>query len=101
MPFTGKVALVTGAGQCIGYEICRQLALRGAAVLLNDRDPELAECAAEEIRWEGGNCLACAGDASQIAFIESMVLELRGEGKCPSSGVTGARANALMDQITG
>ena len=73
MPFTEKVALVTGAGQGIGYEICRQLALRGAAVLLNDRDRELAECAAEEIRWEGGNCLACAGDVSQVGFIEQMV----------------------------
>ncbi len=73
MPFTGKVALVTGAGQGIGYEICRQLALRGAAVLLNDRDPELAECAAEEIRWEGGNCLAYAGDVSQVDLIEGMV----------------------------
>ncbi|AEE49830.1 Gfo/Idh/MocA family protein [Haliscomenobacter hydrossis] len=35
----------------------------------------------------------------QQPFIESMVQELCGEGKCPSSGVTGARANALMDQI--
>ncbi|WP_353481217.1 Gfo/Idh/MocA family oxidoreductase [Haliscomenobacter sp.] len=37
----------------------------------------------------------------QQPFIESMVQELRGEGKCPSIGTTGARANALMDQITG
>ena len=37
----------------------------------------------------------------QQPFIESIVRELRGEGKCPSSGVSGARANALMDQITG
>lgn len=73
MTFTEKVAVVTGAGQGIGYEICRQLALRGAAVLLNDRDPELAECAAEEIRWEGGNCLAFPGDVSQIETIEAMV----------------------------
>jgi NAD(P)-dependent dehydrogenase (short-subunit alcohol dehydrogenase family) len=33
--FSDKVAIVTGAGQGIGFEIGRQLALQGAQVLLN------------------------------------------------------------------
>ena len=45
--FDGKVAIVTGAGQGIGFEICRQLASRGAAVILNDIDAALAEKAAD------------------------------------------------------
>lgn len=36
----------------------------------------------------------------QQQLIESIVRELRGEGKCPSSGDTGARANLIMDRIT-
>lgn len=36
----------------------------------------------------------------QQPLIETIVQELRGEGTCPSTGETGARANALMDQIT-
>ncbi len=36
----------------------------------------------------------------QQPLIESIVQELRGEGTCPSTGETGARANAIMDQIT-
>ncbi|GAB4014669.1 Gfo/Idh/MocA family oxidoreductase [Spirosoma migulaei] len=36
----------------------------------------------------------------QQPLIESIVNELRGEGKCPSTGETGARANAILDQIT-
>ena len=40
--FDGKVAIVTGAGQGIGFEISRQLAGRGAAVILNDIDAGLA-----------------------------------------------------------
>ncbi|MFN3381928.1 MAG: Gfo/Idh/MocA family protein [Runella zeae] len=36
----------------------------------------------------------------QQPLIETIVQELRGEGTCPSTGQTGARANAIMDQIT-
>ncbi|MEP7320052.1 MAG: Gfo/Idh/MocA family oxidoreductase [Panacibacter sp.] len=36
----------------------------------------------------------------QQPLIELIVKELRGQGKCPSTGITGARANALLDKIT-
>ena len=36
----------------------------------------------------------------QQPLIELMVKELRGEGKSPSTGVTGARANLILDWIT-
>lgn len=36
----------------------------------------------------------------QQPLIELIVSELRGEGKSPSTGETGARANAIIDQIT-
>ena len=71
--FTNQVAIVTGAGQGIGFEICRQLAAQGAAVLLNDADAELAESAATRIRETGGRCQACPGDAAEVIFIEKMV----------------------------
>ncbi|MFC5408854.1 Gfo/Idh/MocA family protein [Larkinella bovis] len=37
----------------------------------------------------------------QQQLIETIVNELRGEGKCPSTGETGARASRIMDWITG
>ncbi|MFN8355141.1 MAG: SDR family NAD(P)-dependent oxidoreductase [Spirosomataceae bacterium] len=71
--FQNQTAIVTGAGQGIGYEICRQLALEGAHVLLNDMDEALAHTAAEHIRSLGGVCEAAVGDSSDAAFVEQMV----------------------------
>lgn len=71
--FENQVALVTGAGQGIGFEIGRQLAVRGAAVVLNDSDANLAESAAARIREAGGRCQACPGDAADVIFIEKLV----------------------------
>jgi NAD(P)-dependent dehydrogenase (short-subunit alcohol dehydrogenase family) len=71
--FTGQVAIVTGAGQGIGFEIAKQIALQGAAVLINDMNNELAVKAAETINKLGGNCIDLAGDAADVNFIQQMI----------------------------
>ena len=72
--FTNQVAVVTGAGQGIGFEIARQLAMKGASVVLNDIDETRARQAAEKISQEGV-CHGMAGDAADIDFIRLMVNE--------------------------
>jgi 3-oxoacyl-[acyl-carrier protein] reductase len=67
--------IVTGAGQGIGFEICHELAARGASILLNDIESGMAHEAAEKIRKKGGRCEVCAGDASDLDFIQSLVAE--------------------------
>ncbi len=70
--FTGKTAIITGAGQGIGFEIARQLAAEGAAVLLNDIDETLTAHAVAQI-GKTGYCLACPGDSGDLAFIDRIV----------------------------
>lgn len=77
MNFTGKSAIVTGAGQGIGLEICKQLMQAGANVLLNDCDANLAVNAAKQLNEKpaGPVCIPFAGDAGDVVFIRQMVKE--------------------------
>ncbi len=71
----GKTAIVTGAAQGIGLEICKQLLAAGANVLLNDIDAHLIEQAIKKISLEtdAGKCIAVCGDAGDHIFIQHMV----------------------------
>jgi len=74
MRFRNKTAIVTGAGQGIGFEICRQLAKEGANVILNDIDPTLSGNAAQHIQTEmNGKCISVPGDSSSMECIQMMV----------------------------
>lgn len=71
--FQDQVAVVTGAGQGIGLEICRQLVRGGAKVVLNDMDESLAFKAANTITSDTDICLPYGGDASDISFIQQLI----------------------------
>ncbi|WP_305952183.1 SDR family NAD(P)-dependent oxidoreductase [Emticicia oligotrophica] len=71
--FNNQVAIVTGAGIGIGYEIASQLATQGAKVVLNDIDEGLAKSASQKINEQGGLCEAFGGDISTIETIDGIV----------------------------
>lgn len=74
MTFNEKTAIVTGAGSGIGFEICRSLVQKGAAVILNDLDPDLAQEACSKITDEtGGRCLAISGNSADQDVINRMI----------------------------
>lgn len=73
LKFSSQSVIITGAGQGIGFEIARQLALQGASVLLNDIDEKLTSSAVNKIKAEGGNCIGLSGDAGDVSFINEMV----------------------------
>ena len=68
-----KTAIVTGAGQGIGLEICKQLSAAGCNIVLNDIDEVLCNQAVAAIHEHQGACIAMPGDSCNKDFIQKMV----------------------------
>lgn len=60
----GKAVVITGSGRGIGAACARGAARQGAALVVNDVDPELAERTVSEIRSEGAQAVACVADVT-------------------------------------
>lgn len=71
--FTGKVALVTGGGSGLGEAISKDLASKGAKVVLTDINLEAAERVAGEIAEAGGTASAIKQDTSSKEDSEKTV----------------------------
>jgi glucose 1-dehydrogenase len=72
--FTGAVAIVTGAGNGIGFEVAKQLAMNGASVIINDIDAELVKAASAKINeLQAGATYPVTGDAGDIEVINELV----------------------------
>jgi len=72
--FNGQVAIVTGAGKGIGYQISLELAKNGAFVVMNDSDEQLIEEVSSTINAiYGKKTIAVAGDAGEISLIQLLI----------------------------
>jgi 3-oxoacyl-[acyl-carrier protein] reductase len=76
---TGRVALVTGAGQNQGAGIARALAKQGAAVAVNDLRAERAESVAAGIRAAGGRAIAAAFDVASFESVTTAAARIARE----------------------
>ncbi len=72
MKLKDKVAIVTGAGGGIGRAIALRLASEGAAVVVNDLNPDNAARVAAEITAAGFTSLPFAADVTKSAQIREM-----------------------------
>jgi len=73
----GKVALVTGAGQGVGAGIATVLAGQGAAVAVNDLDPDRASSTVDAIVADGGSAVAVPFDVTDYAAVVAGVAAAR------------------------
>lgn len=76
---TGKVALVTGAGQHVGRAIAAALAEQGAAVAVNDIVEDRARAVAAELTARGGRAIAAVADATDLDAVKQSVKHVESE----------------------
>ena len=71
--FAGKTAIVTGAASGIGEAIAKELAARGANVVVADLKNDEAQKVVDAITADGGQAAAFAGDVSDPKTAEETV----------------------------
>ena len=117
MLLTGRIALVTGAGQGNGAAIAIGLAAEGADVIVTDIVASSAETTAVRIREAGGKAwafpldvadsAACAGLASEVATsVGEVSIVVNNAGICPRHAIDSPELtrqwNAALDiNLTG
>ncbi len=69
----GKVAVITGAGRGIGRATAVRFASEGAAVVVNDVDPDPAEETAAEIKEAGGEVLVSIDNTVELDQARQMM----------------------------
>jgi NAD(P)-dependent dehydrogenase (short-subunit alcohol dehydrogenase family) len=80
--FTGRVAIVTGAGGGLGKQHALALAARGAKVVVNDLGADVhgeggsvsaAQAVVDEIRQHGGEAIVNGASVTDFAAVQAMV----------------------------
>ena len=70
---SGQAAIVTGAGADTGRAIALALAASGAAVVVNDLNPDRADSVAAEITAAGGRAVAWQADVANRFQVGSLI----------------------------
>ncbi len=102
--FAGKVAVVTGASAVpsIGFSCASRLALEGASVVLNGRDPGALGAAADRLATDGHGVVGVAGsveDGATVAALVGAAIDRFGRIDLLVNTVGGARFRGSFDAM--
>lgn len=75
------LALVTGAARGLGRALAQELAARGYALLLADREQDALNRVADEINTAGGEALAVRCDVTKTEDLEALAEAVRSDGR--------------------
>jgi len=75
--FSGKAAIVTGAGSGIGRAVAEALSKAGASVALNDLNPDRVETVTDAINDAGGNAVGFHGDIANRFQVSALIERAR------------------------
>lgn len=79
LDLTGRVVLVTGAGQGVGRAVALQCAHQGATVVVNDFHEDRAKSVAAEIDASVGSALPVQCDVTDFDAVQAMVARVSAE----------------------
>lgn len=79
MAMAGRVALVTGGSRGLGLILARELARRGARVVIGARDGEELERARHDLRSRGADALAVPCDVGERVGVDAMIARVERE----------------------
>lgn len=73
-----RVCLVTGSGSGIGENVAKEMAKRGAKVVVNDVDSSKVDRVVGEIKAEGGEVIGITADITKKAEVDAMFKQVVG-----------------------
>ena len=79
LDFTGRVALITGAGGGLGRQHALALAARGAQVVVNDLSEAAVQAVVAEIQAAGGQALGIACSVTDAQAVQAMVDQVQAQ----------------------
>ena len=73
MKLKGKVSIITGAAQGIGYAICSRFAKEGSRVVIADINADNGRKACELVKKDGGDAIVIKADVTKSNEVKNMI----------------------------